>query len=43
MLLAAGARPLTDDEKLYFRLLELGECVFLFREEICTYSVKRFE
>jgi hypothetical protein len=29
-LLDAGARPLTDDERLYLRLLELGECVFLF-------------
>jgi hypothetical protein len=38
--IAIGARLLTDDEKLYLRLLELGECVFLFREEICTYLVK---
>jgi hypothetical protein len=38
--LAAGARHLTDDEKLYLRLLELVEFVFLFREEICTNSVK---
>jgi hypothetical protein len=29
-LLAAGSRPLTDDERLYLGLLELGECVFLF-------------
>jgi hypothetical protein len=38
--LGAGARPLTGDEKLYFRLLELGEFVSLLREEICNYSVK---
>ena len=24
-----GSRPLTDDEQLYIRLLELGECMFL--------------
>jgi hypothetical protein len=36
--LGAGARPLTGDEKLYLRLIELGEFVFLLREEICTYS-----
>jgi hypothetical protein len=40
MSFGAGARPLTGDEKLYLRLLELGEFVSLLREEICTYSVK---
>jgi len=28
-LLAKGSKPLTDDEQLYLRLLELGECIFL--------------
>jgi len=28
-LLVAGARPLTEDEQLYLRLLELGECAIL--------------
>ena len=28
-MLVAGARPLTEDEQLYLRLLELGECVVL--------------
>jgi hypothetical protein len=38
--LGADARPLTGDEKLYVRLLELGKFVSLLREEIYTYSVK---
>ena len=29
-MLVAGSRPLTDDEQLYIRLLELGECMFLY-------------
>ena len=28
-LLVSGARPLTEDEQLYLRLLKLGECVVL--------------
>jgi hypothetical protein len=36
--LCAGSRPLTGDEKLYLRLLELGEFVFLLIEEVCNYS-----
>ena len=40
-MLVTGARPLTEDEQLYLRLLELGECaVLVFLKEICTYSVK---
>jgi hypothetical protein len=38
MLLAVGSKPLTDDEQLYLRLLDHDECMFLVREEICTYS-----
>ena len=28
-LLVVGARPLTEDEQLYLRLLQLGECAVL--------------
>jgi hypothetical protein len=34
----AGTRPLTGDEKLYLRLLELGEFISLLVEEVYTYS-----
>jgi hypothetical protein len=32
-LLAAGSKPLTDDEQLYLSLLDLGECMFLGLEK----------
>jgi hypothetical protein len=32
-LLAIGSKPLTDDEQLYLRLLDLGECMFLVLEK----------
>jgi hypothetical protein len=31
-LLAASSKPLTDDEQLDLRLLDLGECMFLVLE-----------
>jgi hypothetical protein len=40
-LIDAGTRPLIEDEQLYLRLCKLGECaLLLYREEICTYSLK---
>jgi hypothetical protein len=32
-LSAAGLRPPSDDEQLYLRLLELGECLFALLEK----------
>ena len=43
-MLAAGSKPLTDDEQLYLRLLEFGECMFLYyRRDMHLLSKDRLE